>query len=80
MLFADNYDINRILTAIQIETGKTINDTNDLIILDEIQEASGGLTSLKYFQENASEYHLIAAGSLLGVALGGNKSGNKLGL
>jgi predicted AAA+ superfamily ATPase len=40
-----------------------------LIILDEIQEAPGALTSLKYFQENAPEYHVIVAGSLLGVAL-----------
>ncbi len=73
-LFADNYDIPRILTAIQIDTGVTIDPTNTLIILDEIQEAAGGLTALKYFQENAPEYHVIAAGSLLGVALSGNTS------
>jgi predicted AAA+ superfamily ATPase len=73
-LFADNYDIRRILTAIQIETGINIDPANTIIILDEIQEAAGGLTALKYFQENASEYHVIAAGSLLGVALGGNSS------
>ncbi len=73
-LFADNYDIRRIVAAIQIETGITIDPVNTLIILDEIQEAAGGLTALKYFQENAPEYHVIAAGSLLGVALGGNTS------
>jgi predicted AAA+ superfamily ATPase len=73
-VFADNYDIRRILAAIQIETNVTIDPANTLIILDEIQEAEGGLTALKYFQENAPEYHVIAAGSLLGVALGGNTS------
>ena len=42
---------------------------NTLIILDEIQEAEGGITALKYFCENAPQYHIVAAGSLLGVAL-----------
>jgi predicted AAA+ superfamily ATPase len=73
-LFADNYDIRRILSVIQIETEISIDPRNTLIILDEIQEAAGGLTALKYFQENASEYHVISAGSLLGVALGHNSS------
>jgi len=41
----------------------------ELIIFDEIQEANRGLTSLKYFSENAPEYHVIAAGSLLGITL-----------
>lgn len=68
-LFIGNFDIQRILLAIQIETKVTIEPTNTLIIFDEIQEAPGALTSLKYFQENAPEYHVIAAGSLLGIAL-----------
>jgi predicted AAA+ superfamily ATPase len=68
-LFVENFDINRILTALQIETGIQINPDNTLIILDEIQEAEGAITSLKYFFENAPEYHILAAGSLLGVAL-----------
>lgn len=68
-VFAADFDIRRILTAIQIETGVTVDPRNTLIILDEIQEAPGGVTSLKYFQENAPEYDVIAAGSLLGVAL-----------
>src|ERR1700759_866758 len=67
-IFNDDFDIKRIVTALQIETGVTIGH-NTLIILDEIQEAPGALTSLKYFYENAPEYHVIAAGSLLGVAL-----------
>jgi len=73
-LFTDNFDIKRILTAIQIETGVTVEAKNTLIILDEIQEAQGALTSLKYFQENAPQYHVICAGSLLGVALNNHTS------
>lgn len=69
-LFASDYDIDRILTAIKIETGISIDPKTSLIIFDEIQEAPGGITSLKYFYENAPQYHVIAAGSLLGVALG----------
>jgi len=68
-LFAEDYDINRIISAIQIETGLHIEAENTLIIFDEIQEAEGGITALKYFYEDAPQYHIIAAGSLLGVAL-----------
>ena len=68
-LFVTDYNINRIINAIQIETGVQIDAANTLIILDEIQEAEGGITSLKYFYENAPEYHVMAAGSLLGVSL-----------
>ena len=68
-LFKDDFTIKRILTAIQIETGVTIEPDNTLIVLDEIQEAKGALTSLKYFQENAPEYHIVSGGSLLGIAL-----------
>jgi len=68
-LFADNFDINRIITALQIETGVSINFENTLIVFDEVQEAEGALTSLKYFSEDAPQYHIVAAGSLLGVAL-----------
>ena len=73
-LFVDNFDIKRVITAIQIETGITVEPSNTLIIFDEIQEAPGALTSLKYFQENAPEYHVISAGSLLGVALNNQTS------
>ena len=68
-LFVDNYDIHRIITALQIETDVQINAENTLIIFDEIQEAEGAITSLKYFCENAPQYHILAAGSLPGVAL-----------
>lgn len=73
-LFSENYNVNRIITALQIETGVTIEPKNTLLILDEIQEAPGAITALKYFQENAPDYHVMAAGSLLGVALGGKTS------
>src|SRR5271170_5392627 len=73
-LFTEDFDIRRILLAIQIETGVVMDAGNTLLILDEIQEAPGALTSLKYFRENAPEYHVISAGSLLGVALGGHTS------
>src|SRR5665647_1088076 len=68
-LFVDNFDIQRIITGVQIETGVQINPENTLIIFDEIQEAEGAITSLKYFCANAPQYHILAAGSLLGVAL-----------
>jgi predicted AAA+ superfamily ATPase len=73
-LFEVDFDIERIVTAIRIETGVQITPDDTLIVLDEIQEAAGGLTSLKYFYENAPQYHVIAAGSLLGVALHKTKS------
>jgi len=68
-LFQGNIDTKRIITALQIETGITIEAENTLIIFDEVQEVPRALTSLKYFCENAPEYHIIAAGSLLGAAL-----------
>lgn len=68
-LFSGNLDIKRILTALQIESGVKIDAENTLIIFDEVQEVPRALTSLKYFYENAPEYYIIAAGSLLGIAL-----------
>lgn len=68
-LFIDDYDTKRIISAIQIETRLQIDAGNTLIIFDEIQEAEGGITALKYFYENAPQYHIVAAGSLLGVSL-----------
>ena len=68
-IFTDDFDIKRIITALEVETGKLITSKSTLIILDEIQEANGALTALKYFYENAPEFHIISAGSLLGVAL-----------
>lgn len=68
-VFESNYDIERILMAINIETGVKIVPKETLIIFDEIQEAPKAIAALKYFCEEASEYPLVAAGSLLGVAI-----------
>jgi predicted AAA+ superfamily ATPase len=73
-LFTEDFDIKRIITAIQIETGVLVTPENTLIVLDEIQEAPGGLTSLKYFQENGPQYHVVSAGSLLGISFAGTSS------
>lgn len=67
-LFIHDFDIPRIISAIQWNTGSSI-DENTLIILDEIQEAPRGITALKYFAEKAPQYHVVAAGSLLGIAM-----------
>lgn len=67
--FQIDFDIQRILMNLNIETGVTITPQNTLIILDEIQDSPRVLESLKYFCEEAPEYHVIAAGSLLGVSI-----------
>ena len=73
-LFKTDFDVERILTAIKAATHETITPGETLIFLDEIQEAENGLTSLKYFCENAPELHVVAAGSLLGIELHRNSS------
>lgn len=73
-LFLSDYNIPRILLTIQAITGVKVEQEKTLVILDEIQEAPRGLHCLKYFCENAPEYHIIAAGSLLGVTLGHKES------
>lgn len=73
-IFLADFNIARIISVIEIETGKIIDAANTLIIFDEIQEAEKGLTSLKYFCENAPEYYIVAAGSLLGISLQKNNS------
>lgn len=73
-VFDDDYDIDRIIMNINIEAKTEVTPEDTLIIFDEIQEAPRALESLKYFCENASEYAVIAAGSLLGVALHHNIS------
>ena len=73
-LFAADYNIPRILLALQAITGTKIEAGKTLIVFDELQEVERGLHSLKYFQENAPEYHVMAAGSLLGITLGKGQS------
>lgn len=68
-VFSMDYDIERILMTINIETGVKIIPRETLIIFDEIQENPRAIASLKYFYENAPEYSVVAAGSLLGVAI-----------
>ncbi len=68
-LFSGDLNINRLLTGLRIESAAIIEPGTTLIILDEIQECPQALTSLKYFAENTPEYHVVAAGSFLGLAL-----------
>lgn len=67
-LFLQDFSIERIISVIEIQTQISVTADNTLIILDEIQEAERGITVLKYFYENAPQYHVVAAGSLLGIA------------
>jgi hypothetical protein len=68
-LFQIDFDISRIITTLGIFANMQIDPQETLIVLDEIQVAENGLTSLKYFCENAPEYYVVAAGSLLGMGL-----------
>lgn len=68
-LFEGEIDVERMILAISAETGVSINCTDTLLIFDEVQEVPKALGSLKYFCENAPEYAIVAAGSLLGVAM-----------
>ena len=68
-LFSTDLNIERIIMGIEIYAGKKVNSATTLLIFDEIQEVPKALASLKYFCENAPEYHIICAGSLLGIAL-----------
>lgn len=68
-VFEIDFDIKRIISALKIESGKNFSAENTLLIFDEIQEVPKALTCLKYFYENAPEYAIVAAGSLLGVAI-----------
>jgi predicted AAA+ superfamily ATPase len=67
-LFADNFDLGRILTGLELESKTRIEPEKTLLIFDEVQEAPEALSSLKYFQENAPRIPIIAAGSSLGEA------------
>lgn len=67
-IFSD-YDIPRIIRSLSAISGESILPGETLIFLDEIQEIDKGLASLKYFCENAPEYHVAVAGSLLGITL-----------
>ncbi|MDR1185089.1 MAG: ATP-binding protein [Coriobacteriales bacterium] len=68
-LFSADLDVARLITGLELYAGHKIDPASTLIIFDEVQEVPKALTSLKYFNENAPEYQIICAGSLLGVAL-----------
>ena len=67
-LFID-YNMEKIIQGLKIESGINIEPENTLIILDEVQEVPNAISALKYFNENVNEYHIVVACSLLGVAL-----------
>ena len=73
-IFKSNKNPNRIIELLSLIAGTKINPESTLIIFDEIQECPEALNALKYFKENANEYHIIAAGSLLGTLLASPKS------
>ena len=68
-LFSSDLNTDRLIMGFELYSGKKIEADNTLLIFDEIQEVPRALSSLKYFCENAPEYHIICAGSLLGIAL-----------
>ncbi len=68
-LFSGSLEIERLVTGLELYAGHKIDSSNTLLIFDEVQEAPKALSSLKYFNEEAPQYQIICAGSLLGVAL-----------
>ncbi len=68
-LFASDLDTERLIMGLELYVGHKITPDNTLLIFDEVQEVPRALASLKYFYENAPEYHIVCAGSLLGIAL-----------
>ncbi len=68
-LFASDLNTDRLIMGFELYCGHKINPDNTLLIFDEVQEVPRALSSLKYFCENAPQYHIVCAGSLLGIAL-----------
>lgn len=73
-LFDADFDTERILRSIEIASGVKLIPGETLIIFDEVQSVQRGLLSLKYLHKNAPEYHIAAAGSLLGISIRSNES------
>lgn len=73
-LFASDLDTGRLIMGIELYAGRKIDPDQTLLIFDEVQEVPRALSSLKYFYENAPQYHIVCAGSLLGIALHGGTS------
>ncbi len=68
-LFSSDLEVSKIIMGLELYTDTKITPDDTLIIFDEVQEVPRALSSLKYFYENAPEYHIVCAGSLLGIAL-----------
>ncbi len=68
-LFASDLDPARLILGLELYAGRKISPDDSLLIFDEVQEVPRALSSLKYFYENAPQYHIVCAGSLLGIAL-----------
>ncbi len=68
-LFASDLNTDRLIMGLELYAGKKINPDGTLLIFDEVQEVPRALSSLKYFYEDAPQYHIVCAGSLLGIAL-----------
>lgn len=73
-LFETDFDVHRILRFVQLATGIIPREGKTLIIFDEIQSVKRGLLALKYFYEDAPQYHVMSAGSLLGLSIHTNES------
>ena len=67
--FETTKDVNRILQNLMLASGQKILPEKTLIIFDEVQDCPNVINSMKYFCENAPQYHIACAGSLLGIAL-----------
>ncbi|HIR92627.1 MAG TPA: ATP-binding protein [Candidatus Egerieimonas intestinavium] len=68
-LFSSDLDTERLIMGLELYAGRKIDADNTLLIFDEVQEVPRALASLKYFYENAPQYNIVCAGSLLGIAL-----------
>ena len=68
-LFASDLDTERLIMGLELYAGRKIDPEKSLLIFDEVQEVPRALTALKYFYENAPQYNIVCAGSLLGIAL-----------
>jgi hypothetical protein len=73
-IFMHRFDKQKIISYLSAYANVTISPDSSLIVFDEIQASANALNALKYFKENANEYHVMAAGSLLGIKLAGQKS------
>lgn len=73
-LFSEDLNVDRLIMGIELYAGKKIDPDHTLLIFDEVQEVPKALSSLKYFYENAPQYYIVCAGSLLGIALHGGTS------